>query len=140
VPGVSERLFTVEEVNDLIPRLQGILQRLQVRGDELRRAVRAAMEESGRDGSMPTAELLRTRPEVEAMAREIESLLADIEASGGQFKGLELGLIDFPAEIDGERVLLCWQYGETEVGFYHAVESGFAGRRPLPHSRPRLLQ
>jgi hypothetical protein len=106
----------------------------------LREAVRAAMGESGESGRVSVGELLRTHPEVEPMAREIEALLAEIDEAGGQFKGLELGLVDFPAEIDGEVVLLCWQYGEPEVAFYHHMDAGFAGRRPLPHSRPRLLQ
>jgi hypothetical protein len=70
----------------------------------------------------------------------METLVNEIEATGGQLKGLDLGLVDFPGEIDGERVLLCWQYGEPQVAFYHAPEAGFAGRQPLPHSRRRVLQ
>jgi hypothetical protein len=137
---VAERLFTIEEVNELIPKLESILVRMQRRGSELREAVRAAMGDQGEGGQVSVGELLRMHPEVEPMAREIESLLAEIEDTGGQFKGLDLGLIDFPAELDGEIVLLCWQYGESEVGFYHTMEAGFAGRKPLPRTRPRLLQ
>jgi hypothetical protein len=43
----------------------------------------------------------------------------------------DTGLIDFPAERDGEEVFLCWRLGEEDVGFYHGVHSGFSGRRPL---------
>ena len=54
---------------------------------------------------------------------------------------MQLGLIDFPAELDGEIVYLCWQFGEPEVAFWHRIEDGFAGRRPLPGPpRPRYLQ
>jgi hypothetical protein len=138
---VADRLFTVDEVNDLIPRLEQLMARLQRRGAELRDAVQLAMRErSGGEDPIPVAELLRLRPEVEPAARDMEALLREIEAIGGEFKGLDLGLVDFAAEIDGEAVLLCWQYGEAEVGFYHSANDGFAGRKPLPRSRPRVLQ
>jgi len=136
-----EHSFTEQEVNALIPRLERIVSRMQQRGAELRAAVETAAAESGDTGrAISVAELLRLRPEVEPAAREIESLLQEIESLGGEFKGLDLGLVDFPSEIDGRAVLLCWQYGEAEVGYYHELDTGFAGRRPLPQTRPRLLQ
>lgn len=48
-----------------------------------------------------------------------------------QVKDLERGLVDFPAVLDGQQVLLCWQEGEPEVAFWHTPEAGFPGRRPL---------
>ena len=138
---MAERLFTVEEVNALIPRLQHLMVRMQERGAELQRVLQEVTRARGRDGQpIAVSELLRLRPEVEPVAKEMEALLRELEATGGQFKGLDLGLVDFPAEVDGEMVLLCWQYGEEEVSYYHSFEQGFAGRKPLPRSRPRLLQ
>lgn len=138
---MAERLFTVDEINVLIPRLERIVARLQQRGDELRRAVREALADGGGErAEIPVAELVQRRPEVEPVAREIEELLAEIEALGGEFKGLDLGLVDFPGEVDGRRVLLCWQIGERELGYFHDRDAGFGGRRPLPRSRPPLLQ
>lgn len=139
-PDAAERLFTIEEVNELIPTLEGVLVRLQASGARLREAVRRAVQDHGEARPLPIADLLRDHPEVEPVAREMEELLAEIEATGGQFKGLDLGLVDFPAELDGEIVLLCWQYGEREVGYYHSLDGGFAGRKPLPQSRRPLLQ
>jgi hypothetical protein len=49
-----------------------------------------------------------------------------------QVKDLDRGLVDFPALHDGEEVLLCWQVGEDEVAYWHGVDEGFAGRKPLP--------
>jgi hypothetical protein len=43
----------------------------------------------------------------------------------------DTGLIDFPAERDGEQVFLCWRLGEGDVEYYHGVRSGFGGRKPL---------
>lgn len=113
---------------------------MQERGAELRRAVREALHARGGEEPISVAELLRLQPEAEPAAEELQALLRQLELTGGQFKGLDLGLVDFPAEIDGEPVLLCWQYGEREVAFYHTVDAGFAGRKPLPRTRSQLLQ
>ena len=55
-----------------------------------------------------------------------------LERLGVLVKDLDRGLVDFPALRDGEEVLLCWQVGEDEVAFWHGVDEGFAGRKPLP--------
>ena len=46
-------------------------------------------------------------------------------------RDLERGLVDFPALIDGREVYLCWQLGETDIAFWHELETGFGSRRPL---------
>jgi hypothetical protein len=131
---VSEpQLFTLEEANALIPRLELIMERMQRRGIELRQAIEAM----AREGQEPIAnievsQLLERRPELRALVEDLERYIADIEACGGQFKGLELGLVDFPSEIDGQVGLLCWQYGEKEITHWHSLDSGFSGRQPLP--------
>ena len=57
--------------------------------------------------------------------------LERIRALGGAVKELDTGLVDFPGRRDGEDILLCWRLGEKRVGFWHTLEGGFAGRRPL---------
>ena len=60
--------------------------------------------------------------------------LEELESIGCSYKdwGFEVGLIDFPAIIEAEPVLLCWRSDEETVAWYHDYESGFAGRRPIP--------
>ena len=70
--------------------------------------------------------------EVDALARRLARLVDEIASHGAQVKDLESGLVDFPALRRGETVLLCWQLGEDEIAWWHRVEDGFAGRRPLP--------
>jgi hypothetical protein len=55
-----------------------------------------------------------------------------LEHLGVLVKDLDRGLVDFPALREGEEVLLCWEVGEDEVAFWHGIEEGFAGRKPLP--------
>jgi hypothetical protein len=134
---VSKRLFTVEEANTLIPRLELIMGKLQRNGLALREQVGELARVTGQSPeSLTTAHILELRPQLATVVEETEALLGEIEACGGELKGLDLGLVDFPAEIDGELVLLCWQYGEKEIGYYHSFEAGFAGRKALdPNSR-----
>jgi len=135
---VSEHLFNVHEVNALIPKLELVMGRLQQRGAELRRAIEMLAAERGEAAAdLQTSDIVEQRPELRPLINEIEQLVGEIEECGGQFKGLDLGLVDFPAEINGEVALLCWQFGEKEVGYWHALEGGFAGRQPLPAHQPR---
>jgi hypothetical protein len=129
---VSKRRFTVSEANALIPRLEIIIERLQRQARTLREAAQELAASSGEPTDvLDTERLLSLRPALRPVIEDVDSLLEEIHTCGGHFKGLDLGLVDFPAEVDGELVLLCWQYGEKEIGFYHTVDGGFAGRRAL---------
>lgn len=57
--------------------------------------------------------------------------VASIEKTGCQVKSVEQGLIDFPCLKEGREVYLCWKYGEDDIGFWHEVDAGFAGRIPI---------
>jgi len=91
--------------------------------------------------AIATEDLLRERPTARALVEELDGIVREIEESGAHLKDIRLGLVDFPAERNGEVVYLCWQFGEPEVAFWHRVEEGFAGRQPLPGiARARTLQ
>jgi len=140
---VRERLFTVHEANALIPKLEIIMGQLQRHGMRLREEVAELARTTGQDAdSVTTAHILELRPHLGPVVEELEGLLAEIDACGGQMKGLDLGLVDFPCELEGEVVLLCWQYGEKEITHYHTLEGGFSGRKPLRRrvERPKYLQ
>jgi hypothetical protein len=61
----------------------------------------------------------------------VRSLLGELQERGLVVRDINRGLVDFPAIIDGEEAYLCWQAGEERVAFWHDMESGFVGRRPL---------
>jgi hypothetical protein len=86
----------------------------------------------GNGGGIPPAQLAETAAEVERHARELARAVDDIVELGVEVKDLDEGLVDFPALRGGETVLLCWQLGEDEIRYWHTVQEGFAGRRPLP--------
>jgi hypothetical protein len=86
-------------------------------------------------------------PEVERRKRELRQRVARYEAGwrrvqglGGVIKDARAGLVDFYGRIEGKLVWLCWRYGEESVGYYHDLDSGYAGRRALtPEVRRALL-
>lgn len=88
---------------------------------------------------MSVHHLLQLKPTLHSLLEELSQSDEEIKAYGCLFKGLELGLIDFSARIDGEIVELCWQYGEKEVGYYYDREEGFAGGHPVDPWRKRPL-
>jgi hypothetical protein len=134
------RLFTLEEANRLIPRLELIMEKLQRKGMELREGVRAVASDMDRPlAEVTLEEVLAQRPALKLLTDDMQQLVGEIEGVGVQFKGLDLGLVDFPSEIDGEVRLLCWQYGEKEIAYWHSPETGFAGRQPLPDVRLRSV-
>ncbi len=138
----TEKFFTLEDANAALPRLSILMERLQRAALSLHQELRSLAAESETDlAALSTEELLRQRPAARSLAEELESVVDEIQATGVVLKDIQLGLIDFPAEREGETIYLCWQFGEPEVAFWHPMEDGFAGRQPLPGSAgPRYLQ
>lgn len=136
----TERYFSVAEANRLLPKLTALLYRLQ----ELQAEARSRYEEMERIkavGYRPDGKLillydyLQAKEAFSELVGTANSLIQEIHRMGCQLKDLQMGLVDFPALLDGQEVLLCWRLGEAEVAYYHAVDAGFAGRRRLP--RPK---
>ena len=137
-----QKVFRIEEANAAVPRLTLWIERLQRGALRLEEEMRAlAMARGVAPGAVATDDLLRERPAARVLVEELDGIVREIEESGAHLKDVRLGLVDFPAEKDGEVVYLCWQFGEPEVAFWHRAEEGFAGRQPLPGiARARTLQ
>lgn len=133
------RLWTVDQANgrlpalrELLPRLRGWASRLGEVHAELSRLAQFWGEElASRDH--PDHELSeRLEAEGRNLGRRLDESIGALRAEGIELKQLETGLVDFYGLVDDELALLCWRMDEPEVAFYHSVEGGFAGRRPLP--------
>jgi hypothetical protein len=74
---------------------------------------------------------LQQNEEIASLIKQINDCVDQIQAYGCVCKGVEQGLLDFPCLLGEEIVFLCWQYGEADVAYWHRIEDGFAGRRPL---------
>ena len=71
-----------------------------------------------------------------ALVRQLTAALGELKDAGVQVKNPRTGLIDFPARREGRLVLLCWKVGESSLGFWHELEGGFTGRKPVDDDGP----
>jgi hypothetical protein len=125
---VVDRIFTAEEARGFLAEARArTAELIEIRADlvELAAAVRAG-------GSSPRGGI----PEVKALEARLNELADWFGSQGVEVKGLAPLLLDFPARLDGETVLLCWLEGEPELGWYHKRDHGFAGRRRIPTAMP----
>jgi len=117
-------VYTVEEARAALAALRPVLDGvIAVRADaaELASAVQEGVP--SRLGGLP---------ELKAAQARLDELLSSVAGHDLQLKGVAPVLLDFPAVLDGEPVLLCWLEGEPELAWYHRADLGFLGRRRLP--------
>lgn len=116
-------LFTVEQAREELARLRPVLDELVVL-----RADAAELAAAVRTGG---ASLLGGLPELKAAEARLDELMTTVQSTGAELKGWAPLLVDFPTELDGVPVLLCWLEGDPLLAWYHRADLGFAGRRPL---------
>jgi hypothetical protein len=122
------KLFTVEEANALLPKLQELLDDLALHRDAMREKAphlepilrAAAADGGGRIGS-----------EYGVEAYKLYLAIGRIRGLGVLLKDLDMGLLDFPHEREGRVVFLCWHPPEERIEYWHEIEAGYAGRQPL---------
>jgi hypothetical protein len=130
------KTFTLEEAQSLLPVLKSLLNRA-IHGKKV-------MEETAKEFEDLKHRILlsgglfvdivhaaRRRAELDKAIQEAKDAMAEIDAIGVQVKDLDIGLLDFPCVVDDEIVLLCWKSGEEKIEFWHGIEEGFRGRKPI---------
>ena len=128
------RLFTLDEANELLPRLTDVLTEMQQAKpalDALREQLGELTASSAGNGHVQEPEVARKRAEAQRLVERLNALLTEINEIGCELKGLDEGLIDFRSERDGRTVYLCWKLGEDDLGWWHEIDDGFAGRQPI---------
>jgi len=88
----------------------------------------------GNGGGYAASDLNAAQSELSGLADAAIACVERLEELGVVVKDLDLGLLDFPAEHDGGEVLLCWHVGEDSVSFWHGLDEGYAGRKPIDWS------
>jgi hypothetical protein len=125
--------FTVDQANRTLPLVSRIARdivtlypRWRERVSEIEiRAVSARLDQ-------PDLRAAQLEREAQDLAAEIDGCIREIKALGVEYRlPLDAGLVDFPGEIEGRRIYLCWRLGEQAVEYWHEIDTGFAGRRPL---------
>ena len=127
-----KRLFTVEEANRTLPLVRRIVEDV-VRQHRIWRdkILELDLVASSARPDEPRERAEQLERDAQALAREIDGYQKELEELGILLKDRRLGLVDFPSQMGGKRVLLCWRLGEIEVQFWHDEDAGYAGRQPL---------
>jgi len=131
---MSDRTFTLEEAQSLVPVLESLL-RTAIAGKKLMEQVEGEMQALGHriflNGGthVDVVAVARRKAERAKAEQRAKDAIAEIDSIGVQVKDLDIGLLDFPCEVEGRIVLLCWKMGEQAITHWHSPEEGFAGRK-----------
>jgi hypothetical protein len=138
---MPHRAFTVAESNAALPHIESILQRIEAKKLALAHHIQklhvldALWDKEVEIPNNPdNDDFIQHKRRISDLKKDILHIVEDeLIAMGVRFPqgGLEHGLIDFPTTFEGRWVLLCWQRGEDEVGYWHELEGGYAGRQKI---------
>lgn len=125
---MAQRYFTLQEANETLTLIRPWVDEVQaIRLKILKNQPEAwpAIEKSaGNGGNRALSNMVQD-------FEKFDALIHRIQATDVLIKDINLGLLDFPALKDGREVYLCWQYGEGDIGFWHEIEAGYAGRQSI---------
>jgi len=133
---MSDRTFTLDEAQSLLPVLESLL-RTAIKAkkviEETDAEQQALQHRVFLNGGMflDIVPLARRRAERAKAEQHAKDALAEIDSIGVQVKDLDMGLLDFPCEVEGQIILLCWKLGEKSITHWHGTNEGFAGRKPV---------
>jgi hypothetical protein len=138
---MADKYFNREEAEAMLPLIEHCLNEARESKEKVedldRELSRAKTEIMVLGGSFPPyRELATNRSEREEKMTQLQEAIERIQETGCVVKDLDEGLIDFPAMRGGEEVYLCWKLGEERIEFWHGIEEGFAGRKPLESETP----
>lgn len=131
-----DRTFTLEEAQALLPVLESLLKRaiegkkrLQEFEEEFQAMAHRIFLNGGMLLDVSTVQVRKQQRDREL--QQVKDAIAEIDSIGVQVKDLDIGLLDFPCEAGGKVVLLCWKLGEERIDYWHGLEEGFRGRKPI---------
>lgn len=129
------RHFTLEEATEALEAVRPLAEQMVDHRREvavlLSRRAELTSTIAGNGGDLDPGELARVEAEIAEHAKGVARCVNEIHGYGAEVKDADEGLVDFPALREGEEVLLCWKVGEEQIAFWHDLEEGFAGRRPI---------
>lgn len=124
----NKRRFTLEQANAVVQAIRPLIAEIL----DIRQQIIARQEEiwpilarsAGNGGSKIATQVSREFQRLDGLVREIQ-------ATGAELKDINTGLVDFLYWREDREVYLCWRFGEDQIGFWHDLEAGVAGRQPL---------
>ncbi|HXE75117.1 MAG TPA: DUF2203 domain-containing protein [Candidatus Xenobia bacterium] len=137
----EQKFFDRQEAEKLLPRIEPLLVDAIAKKKKLEGVEQEFSQVRNRillyGGIIPPFSYLsERRQEREQLTKAIRTAIESIEETGCVVKDLDLGLVDFPTLHEDEEVYLCWKLGEKRIFYWHRMDEGFAGRKPLDSATP----
>lgn len=135
---VPKRLFTPSEANSALDEVRPVAERMVALRSRMRELVaeqgKLVTDIGGNGGGYAASDLNAAQGELAQLGEEVAAAVAQLETFGVVVKDLDAGLLDFPGLREGEEVELCWHVGEDSVAYWHPLEAGYRGRKPIDWS------
>jgi hypothetical protein len=131
---VPRKYFTLAEANRTLPLVKRIVSDLVTLHPEWRDLVNKyeLVAAQARPEWGESTDQMALRARIDEVAGRINDYLGELEQIGCMFKGFEQGLVDFYGKLDGKEIFWCWKQGEDKIEHWHELETGYAGRQPIP--------
>ena len=128
--------FTLIEAERLLPEIEKIIREAvscKAQYQEAEEALHSFAQRVAMQGGVVVdrAAVLQNRAQRDRHGEALKAAIEKIQEYGCVIKDLDIGLVDFPTLFRGQEVYLCWKMGESGIGYWHGVEEGFAGRKPI---------
>ena len=119
----ATKYFTPAEARNTLPLVRRIVKDILDTSREMRLI-----------GEELDDEYIKYDPQIKKFAGDINSFISELEEIGCFYKdwNFTIGLVDFPAMINNKEVMLCWKSDEDDIKFYHDIDAGYSGRKPIP--------
>ena len=128
------RYFTIKSANEALPSVIEKFNNLKKQKNEIMKA-----EQELQMSASSLDEYMTQKQKLNSEMTKFYQLIEDLEATGVSLKGIDQGLLDLPSRRFNEDVWLCWKDGETEIKFWHELDTGFNGRKPITVSDESLV-
>ena len=129
--------FTIKTANEILPSVIEKFQNLKKEKNEvmkLEHKLQTSISSSNQLGQYVTL-----KQELNHAITKFYQAITELEGTGVMIKDIEQGLLDFPSKRFDDEIWLCWKEGETEIKFWHEIDSGFNGRKPITVSDESLV-
>jgi len=134
----AKKSFTLAEANAMLPLVRAIVDdivrlynEVHERRDRLSKIRQLRGGRAREEEDVYSDELDQIEQELEKDIDQLNGFVEELQSLGVVLKDPVIGLVDFPARIDGRDVYLCWKLGEGDIGYWHELDAGFQGRQSL---------
>ena len=128
------RYITIKSANEALPGVKEKFNKIKKQKNEIMKA-----EQELQMSASSLDEYMTQKQKLNSELTKFYQLIEELEETGVSLKGLDQGLLDFPSRRFNEDVWLCWKDGETEIKFWHELDTGFNGRKPITVSDESLV-